>query len=303
MTSAPSRSSRVRNSLACSRARVTTMRRPKSGRRSNHAKSRAATSPTTIADGASTPAVRDRRQRGADRALLRARSPSHGGDGRLRRPTARDEFVDDLRQVARAHEDHERPARARERRPVGVGRALRRVFVAGHDRHARRHAAMRHRDARVRGGGDRARDAGHDLERDAGRDARLGFLAAAAEHERVAALQPHDRLAREPTRDQHLVDLFLRHRGPARGLAHVDELSRSRREREQGGRRESVVDDDVSGPQQLLAATCQQARIAGPARRRRYTVTRLRHRSLMTTTPRDRAARARPCPRAGHEPR
>ena len=33
---------------------------------------------------------------------------------------------------------------------------------------------------------------GHHLERDAGGGERLGLLAAAAEHERVAALEPHD---------------------------------------------------------------------------------------------------------------
>ena len=55
-TVAPSATSRARSSLACSRARVTTTVRPNSGRRSNHEKSSAATSPTTIALGDSTPA-------------------------------------------------------------------------------------------------------------------------------------------------------------------------------------------------------------------------------------------------------
>ncbi|CAB4789057.1 unannotated protein [freshwater metagenome] len=55
-TSAPRISSLSRSELACSRARVTTMRAPRSGRCSNHEKSRAATSPTTIADGERMPA-------------------------------------------------------------------------------------------------------------------------------------------------------------------------------------------------------------------------------------------------------
>ena len=83
------------------------------------------------------------------------------------------------------------PARASASQSVSV-RALRRVLVAGDDRDVRRHAAVRHRDPGVRGRGDRAGDAGHDLERHAGGEQRLGLLAAAAEHERVAALQPHD---------------------------------------------------------------------------------------------------------------
>ena len=39
------------------------------------------------------------------------------------------------------------------------------------------------------------RHAGHDLVRDAGGLERERFFAAAAEHERIAALQPHDALA------------------------------------------------------------------------------------------------------------
>ena len=56
------------------------------------------------------------------------------------------------------------PARASASQSVSVA-ALGRVLVPGHDREARRQAAVRHRDARVRGRRDRARDAGHDLER------------------------------------------------------------------------------------------------------------------------------------------
>ncbi len=48
---APRADSRATSSLACSRARVTTTRRPMSGRFSNHARSLAATSPTTMVDG------------------------------------------------------------------------------------------------------------------------------------------------------------------------------------------------------------------------------------------------------------
>ena len=51
---------------------------------------------------------------------------------------------------------------------------------------------------------------------DAGRDARLGFLAAAPEHERVAALQPHDRRTGAAALDEQRVDVVLRHRGRAR---------------------------------------------------------------------------------------
>ena len=54
---------------------------------------------------------------------------------------------------------------------------------------------MRDRNAGQRRRRNRRRHAGHDLERDAGGAQRQRFLAAAAEDERVAGLQPDDALA------------------------------------------------------------------------------------------------------------
>ena len=70
------------------------------------------------------------------------------------------------------------------------------------------------------GGGD----AGHDLEGNAGGGQRLDFLAAAAEDERVAALQPHHALALARQPHQQLVDLVLAERMVAALLAGVDAL-------------------------------------------------------------------------------
>ena len=149
ITSAPSCSRRARSSLACSRARVTTTRRPNSGRCSNQPRSRPATSPTTIALGASTPSVGDRRERAADRALLGPRSPPHRGDrrgrARARRRSAR--CAMSARWPAPISTTSVPPARASAAQSVSVP-ALRRVLVAGHDGEARRQAAVRHRDAR-----------------------------------------------------------------------------------------------------------------------------------------------------------
>jgi len=81
---------------------------------------------------------------------------------------------------------------------------------------------MRDRDAGERGGRHRAGHAGDDLEGDARPCARQGLLAATAEHEGVAALQPDDREARERSLDQKPVDLLLWERRPPRFLARVD---------------------------------------------------------------------------------
>src|SRR5947207_2378446 len=82
------------------------------------------------------------------------------------------------------------------------------------------------------GGADGARDAGHDLERDPGRGQCLGFLAPAAEHERVAALQANDAPGGAAPVDEHLVDLLLGEVDLARRLARGDQLGVVGRERQ-----------------------------------------------------------------------
>ena len=77
-----------------------------------------------------------------------------------------------------------------QRPPVDVGLAG--PPVAGDHGERGGDAAVGDRDAGGGGGGDRRGDPGHDLERDAGLGQGEGLLAAAPEHERVAALQPHD---------------------------------------------------------------------------------------------------------------
>ena len=124
---------------------------------------------------------------------------------------------------------------------------------------------MRHGDPGVGGRGDRARDAGHDLERHARGDARLGFLATAAEHERVAALQAHDLLPGPPALDEQRVDLFLRHRGPARRLADVDALRAARaRGRAAAATRAGRRRRRRRSRSSCLTAPGQQARVTGP---------------------------------------
>ena len=90
---------------------------------------------------------------------------------------------------------------------------------------------MGDRDPGVGGGGDPGGDPGDDLELDPGLAQGLALLAAAAEDEGVAALEPDDALPLAGGLDQPLVDLLLRHRGPARAPC------RRRRARRPRGRR------------------------------------------------------------------
>ncbi len=96
--------------------------------------------------------------------------------------------------------------------------------MRGDNREVLRDAAMRDRDARVGRDRDRAGDAGYDLERHAGPDAGQRFFAAAAEHERVAALEPDHALAGQRPGDDELVDLRLGQVVCVRLLARVDDL-------------------------------------------------------------------------------
>ena len=107
---------------------------------------------------------------------------------------------------------------------------------------------------------------GHDLERHAGLGQGGRLLAAAGEHERVAALEPHDGAAGAPALDEQRVDLVLRHRHLARRLADADPLGVGGRQVEQRLDRQPVVHDHVGPAQHLGAAHGEQARDR-PARR------------------------------------
>ena len=133
--------------------------------------------------------------------------------------------------------------------------------------------AVGHRDADEPRHADRAGHAGHDLDRDARRDAGLELLHAAAEDERVAALEPRHPLAGQRVLDQQRVDLLLRHRPAARQLRGVDDLDVGRQRRQQRQRGEVVGDHDVGLRQRAQPAHGDQVRgrrgRRRPGRRRR----------------------------------
>ena len=127
---------------------------------------------------------------------------------------------------------------------------------------------MRHGNAGIRRRGDARRHARNDLERNPRRGERLRLFASAAEHERIAAFEPHDALAFARELHEQRVDLVLPRRlARAAAFADVVQLDgrravRDRRQREQRRIRERVVDDRVAGDEQLAAAQREQAGIA-----------------------------------------
>ena len=134
--------------------------------------------------------------------------------------------------------------------------------MSGDDEERRRDAAVRHRDAGRRRPRDRARHAGHDVVRDAGALQRQRFLAAAAEHERVAALEPHDAFAAPRGANHQRFDRALRHRMPPGALADVEAL-RATGVAQHAIIDERVVQDEIGAAQPRDRGARQQAGIAG----------------------------------------
>ena len=115
---------------------------------------------------------------------------------------------------------------------------------------------VRDRDQRGRRDGRDARDAGRDRERNPGRGERERLLAAAAEDERIAALEPHDIEPRAAVLHEQRVDLGLAERRPR------DEQRVGGRLGHELGRDEHVVDEHVAGAHELEPAGRDQTGIA-----------------------------------------
>ncbi len=96
----------------------------------------------------------------------------------------------------------------------------------------------------------------------AGGGERQRLLGAAAEYQRIAALEAQHAAALPRQRDQALVDAELRRPGPAGALADRDQ--RAFGEGEDIGRDEGVMQDDVGGGEGVERVQGEQARVARP---------------------------------------
>ena len=151
---------------------------------------------------------------------------------------------------------------------------------------------MRQRDARVGRHRDGRRDAGHHLEGNARALERQGLLAAATEHERVAALEPHDPPAASRVGHEERGDPLLRQRVAARGLAGEDAAGPGRLV-EQAGVHQAVIDDDVGAPQEVEAAHRDEPGVARAGADERYRA--YAHTVTPRSSSRRRLAASRPC--------
>ena len=121
---------------------------------------------------------------------------------------------------------------------------------------------MGQRDAGIRGDPIRRGHTRHDLERDPVVGERFEFLAAAAEDERVTALQAHDTFAFAGEPDEQRADAILRQRVAVAFLADVDELGARSRQRNDFRRHQPVVNDRVGTLDHSQRAQRQQFGVA-----------------------------------------
>ena len=122
---------------------------------------------------------------------------------------------------------------------------------------------MGDRDAGIGKAADAGGDARYHAERNARLDQRQGFLAAAAEHEGVAALEAQDPVALARQRDQPERDVALVRRRLAAALAGIFNHGAGLDPFKDALIHQGVIDHHIRLPQPFGCKQCQQARIAG----------------------------------------
>ncbi|CDF38351.1 unnamed protein product, partial [Chondrus crispus] len=194
-------------------------------------------------------------------ALLRRRPPLHGHARRAHTQPALLQPAHHLRQPPQPHVNNQRGIRVH-RPDLDLRPALPRV--PGDEAHRASDAALRQRHAERGRDACRGCDAGHGVHLDALPLQKVDLLPAAPEHERVPALEPHDRLPLRRERAQQHVDLLLRARVEARLLAHVHHRRPRVDVRQDRRRHQPVVQNHVRARHQRHRTQRQQTRVPGP---------------------------------------
>ena len=128
----------------------------------------------------------------------------------------------------------------------------------------RRVLAVGQRQAGFRRATERSRDARNDGRRNPGRTQSLQFLAAAAENEGIAALEPDDLTSGARRRDQMPVDRLLADAGMTSALADIDRSASGRANARISGSTRSSMENDIGRLQQTQCAHSQEIGIARP---------------------------------------
>ena len=145
---------------------------------------------------------------------------------------------------------------------------LRWILMARDERHRRRKSPVGDGNSGVRGRRDPSRDSRNDFEGDRRVVHCLGFFAAAAKYERIAALEAHHAFSVARQFHEQLIDLLLTDRVlGATTFADVKQLGSSRLARtgwKQCRIGERVIDNGVGRFYQLLPPHGDQIRVARP---------------------------------------
>src|SRR5579872_1903464 len=181
----------------------------------------------------------------------------------FRRHAAGDQARRDRGEARQPHIDDERLSAGRERLPVdpvlAVGGGM-----AGDEDQRLVGLARRRRNAGVSKAADPGGDSRHDAKANASLGQRLDLLAAAAEHERIAAFQAQHAQVLPRQFDQPQRDVFLAVRRPAAALAGKFAPRLRPGERQHAFRDQRVIDDHVGFFQRVEGVQRQQAGIARP---------------------------------------
>ena len=196
-----------------------------------------------------------------DDPLVRPRAIVDDRGRRLRIDALCDEVAHRLLDTAQPHVYGYGLAGPHQGLPIARDRAV--LALSGDEDAGLRVVAVRERYAGISGAAYRRRDARTNLKRHALVGERFDLLAAASEHEGVAALQPQYTLALSGEADQHLTDLALRRGVISRTFADIDALRLPRYEFEDRGIDEPVIEHDVGLLHQAQRAERQEIGIAG----------------------------------------
>ena len=245
-----------------------------------------------------SPAVRRKRRQFVEAANRRLRvrpgAARQDGGGRCRIATGRDQAVAHAGGGGEAHVDHDR-------RLCGSARPDQSIAAASSARCAvtndRRDASLRNVRGRPASAAQPSAAVMPGTTTTGTPAARRCFelLAAAAEHERIAALEPHDALAGARRFDQAAIDLILADAALPAPLADEHALGIASRPVEDRRRDQLVVEHDVGILQRMQRTQRQEVGIARPGADQKHragfvTASPARARSRRRARPRPRAA-------------
>ena len=167
----------------------------------------------------------------------------------------------ELPQPDKPHVDDQRLIRLRQFRPVEIDDIV--AQMAGDEPDGLRPVAMGQRYAGVRRASERGGNAGNDLEVDAMPAQCLDLFAAAAEDERVPALEARHPPTLPRIAEQERVDVRLPRAGEGATLADVDPFRVATAQFQHPGRDEIVIVDDVRPLQRAQRFQGEEVRVAG----------------------------------------